>query len=129
MPIFLDEFLTDNGMERPLKNRVLGWFSRINGHANKMRLRQSATRTSRLSATDEASLSDVLKSRSNTSCSVAFRRDEPTRQALETAWEHINQAPEPPPSSVMLRRVRKPQRARDRPSQRFTVVQYAHTNT
>ena len=58
MPIFLDEFLTDNGMEEALKNRVLGWFSRINGHANK-NAAASVGHAYFATATDEASLSDV----------------------------------------------------------------------
>lgn len=91
----LDELLTDNGMDEALKARVLGWFNRINGHANK-NVAASVGHAYFATASDEASLIDIWEYQLKYLVQRAFRRDEPTREALETAWQHIFQAPEPP---------------------------------
>jgi 5-methylcytosine-specific restriction protein B len=91
----LDELLTDNGMDETLKARVLGWFNRINGHANK-NVAASVGHAYFATASDEASLIDIWEYQLKYLVQRAFRRDEPTRDALETAWQHIFQAPEPP---------------------------------
>lgn len=93
----LDEMLTDNGMDEGLKARVLGWFSRINGHAKK-NAAAAVGHAYFATATDEASLSDVWDYQLKYLVQRAFRRDEPTREALESAWRHIFQVPEPPPA-------------------------------
>jgi 5-methylcytosine-specific restriction protein B len=93
----LDEMLTDNGMDEALKGRVLGWFSRINGHASK-NAASSVGHAYFASATDEGSLNDLWNYQLKYLVQRAFRRDEPTREALETAWQHIFQAPESPPA-------------------------------
>lgn len=90
----LDELLTDNGMDETLKARVLGWFNRINGHANK-NVAASVGHAYFATASDEASLIDIWEYQLKYLVQRAFRRDEPTREALETAWQHIFQAPEP----------------------------------
>jgi 5-methylcytosine-specific restriction protein B len=90
----LDEMLTDNGMDETLKARVLGWFNRINGHANK-NAAASVGHAYFATATDEASLADIWEYQLKYLVQRAFRRDAPTRDALETAWHHIFQAPEP----------------------------------
>lgn len=92
----LDELLTDNGMDEALKARVLGWFNRINGHANK-NAAAAVGHAYFATATDEASLIDIWDYQLKYLVHRAFRRDEPTHEALETAWQHIFQAPEPPP--------------------------------
>lgn len=92
----LDEMLTDNGMDETLKGRLLGWFNRINGHANK-NAAASVGHAYFATASDEASLVDIWDYQLKYLVQRAFRRDQPTREALETAWQHIFQAPEPPP--------------------------------
>lgn len=93
----LDELLTDNGMDELLKGRVLGWFNRINGHANK-NAAAAVGHAYFTTATNEASLNDIWEYQLKYLVQRAFRRDEPTREALETAWQHICQTPEPPPA-------------------------------
>ncbi|BCB80420.1 hypothetical protein Pflav_068300 [Phytohabitans flavus] len=90
----LDEILTDNGMDDALKNRVLGWFSRINGLAN----RNAAAAVGHAyfsTASDEASLKDIWDYQLRYVVQRAFRRDQNTRADLETAWNHIFVLPEP----------------------------------
>lgn len=94
----LDEMLTDNGMDEGLKSRVLGWFSRVNGHANK-NAAAAVGHAYFATATDEASLTDVWEYQLKYLVQRAFRRDDPTREALGTAWQRIFQAPEPPPAA------------------------------
>lgn len=91
----LDEMLTDNGMEENLKGRLLGWFSRINGHANK-NAAASVGHAYFAAASAEASLMDIWDYQLKYLVQRAFRRDQPTREALETAWQHIFQARESP---------------------------------
>ena len=93
----LDEILTDNGMDEALKGRVLGWFSRINNHASK-NAASSVGHAYFATASDHDSLNDLWDYQLKYLVQRAFRRDEPTREALETAWQHIFQAPEPPPA-------------------------------
>lgn len=90
----LDELLTDNGMDDTLKARVLGWFNRINGHANK-NAAASVGHAYFATATDEATLADIWDYQLKYLVQRAFRRDEPSREALETAWQHIFQASGP----------------------------------
>lgn len=88
----LDELLTDNAMDEDLKERVLGWFSRINANAS----RNPAAAVGHAyfaTATDEASLRDIWDYQLKYLVHRAFRRDDATREALETAWHHIFQAP------------------------------------
>lgn len=94
----LEQFLTDNGMDEPLKKRVLGWFTRINGHAKK-NAAASVGHAYFATASDEASLVDIWEYQLKYLVQRAFRRDEPTREALEAAWQHIFQTPEPPAAS------------------------------
>lgn len=94
----LDEILTNNDMDEALKARVLAWFSRINGHANK-NTAASVGHAYFATATDEASLSDIWEYQLKYLVQRAFRRDEPTREALETAWQHIFQSPESTPAT------------------------------
>jgi 5-methylcytosine-specific restriction protein B len=91
----LDEFLTDNGMDQALKSRVIGWFSRINGHANKNPA-AAVGHTYFWTASDEASLNDIWAYQLKYLVQRAFRRDENTRADLETAWHHVFAAPERP---------------------------------
>ncbi|WP_130342592.1 McrB family protein [Herbihabitans rhizosphaerae] len=92
----LDEMLTDNGMDEALKARVLRWFGRINSHANK-NAAAAVGHAYFATATDEASLTDIWEYQLKYVVQRAFRRDEPTREAFDTAWQHIFQAPEAPP--------------------------------
>jgi 5-methylcytosine-specific restriction protein B len=91
----LDQLLTDNGMDEALKARVLGWFTRINGHAKKNPA-ASVGHAYFATASDEDSLVDIWEYQLKYLVQRAFRRDEPTREALEAAWQHIVQTPEPP---------------------------------
>lgn len=84
----LDEILTNNGMDETLKLRVIGWFNRINGHAN----RNAAAAVGHAyfsSASDEATLTDLWEYQLKYLVQRGFRRDENTRASLETAWQHI----------------------------------------
>lgn len=91
----LDEILTDNGMDEALKNRVLGWFSRVNGLANR-NAAASVGHAYFSTASDEASLNDIWDYQLKYLVQRAFRRDENTRADLETAWSHIFVVPGPP---------------------------------
>lgn len=84
----LDEILTDNGMDEALKKRVIGWFSRINGLANKNGA-ASVGHAYFTTASGEASLNDIWDYQLKYLVQRAFRRDENTRADLETAWRHI----------------------------------------
>jgi 5-methylcytosine-specific restriction protein B len=90
----LNEILTDNGMAEELKNRVMGWFSRINGLANK-NAAAAVGHAYFSTASDEASLRDIWEYQLKYLVQRAFRRDENTRADLETAWQHIFAVPEP----------------------------------
>lgn len=91
----LDELLTGNDMDDALKVRVLGWFNRINAHAKK-NVAASVGHAYFATASDEASLIDIWEYQLKYLVRRAFRRDEPTREALEVAWQHVFQASEPP---------------------------------
>jgi len=94
----LEEILTDNGLSEVLRNRVLGWFNRINGHA-KNNSAASVGHAYFATATDESSLSDIWDYQLKHLVRRAFRRDVPTRDALEAAWELIFQAAETLPET------------------------------
>lgn len=94
----LGELLTDNGMDEAIKLRVLGWFNRINGHASKNPA-AAVGHAYFVTATDEASLTDIWEYQLKYLVQRAFRRDEPTREALETAWQHIFEAPKQAPAT------------------------------
>jgi 5-methylcytosine-specific restriction protein B len=93
----LDELLTDNHMDEALKERVLGWFSHINGYANK-NAAAAVGHAYFATASDEARLKDIWDYQLKYLVQRAFRRDEATREALETRWQHIFQASAPVPS-------------------------------
>ena len=84
----LADMLDENGMEEELKNSVLRWFNRINGHARKNPA-AAVGHAYFASATDEASLHDIWDYQLKYLVQRAFRRDENTRADLETAWTHI----------------------------------------
>lgn len=91
--VLLDEILTDNGMDDVLKQRVIGWFGRINGHAN----RNTAAAVGHAyfsTASDSATLNDIWEYQLKYVVQRAFRRDENTRTDLETAWQHIFALPD-----------------------------------
>lgn len=90
----LHEILSHNGMDETLKERVIGWFSRINRHSEKNPA--AAVGHAYFSvATDEASLRDLWSYQLKYVVQRAFRRDANTRADLETAWKHIFASPEP----------------------------------
>jgi 5-methylcytosine-specific restriction enzyme B len=84
----LEEMLTNNGMEEGLKLRVIGWFNRINGHANKNPA-AAVGHAYFSTASDESTLTDIWEYQLKYLVQRAFRRDENTRTSLETAWQHI----------------------------------------
>lgn len=84
----LEEMLTDNGMEDVLRNRVLAWFSRINGHATKNPA-AAVGHAYFSTAVDEGSLNDIWNYQLKYLVQRAFRRDANTRADLETAWQNI----------------------------------------
>jgi 5-methylcytosine-specific restriction enzyme B len=88
----LDEFLSDNEMDDALKSRVIAWFRRVNGFAQKNRA-AAVGHAYFSSASDESSLRDVWDYQLKYLVQRAFRRDENTRADLETAWNRIFPAP------------------------------------
>ncbi|MFD1827563.1 McrB family protein [Mumia zhuanghuii] len=84
----LDVILSDNGMDEALKTRVMGWFSRVNGLADK-NAAAAVGHAYFSTASDEASLKDIWAYQLKYLVQRAFRRDESTRADLETAWNHI----------------------------------------
>jgi 5-methylcytosine-specific restriction protein B len=93
----LDEMLTDNGVDEALKTRIIGWFNRINGHAQKNQA-AAVGHAYFAAVTDEASLNDLWDYQLKYLVQRAFRRDDNTRADLETAWRHIFALPEPQPA-------------------------------
>lgn len=91
----LEEFLTDNGMEEALRARVIGWFTRVNGYAQKNPAAAVGHAYFAVAA-DEASLADLWEYQLKYVVQRAFRRDDNTRADLETAWRHIFTVPEAP---------------------------------
>jgi len=90
----LDEILTNNGMDEDLKRRVMVWFDRINGHAQS-NAAAAVGHAYFWEASDEATLADIWRYQLKFLVQRAFRRDQNTRAALETGWEHILVRPEP----------------------------------
>lgn len=90
----LEDILDNNGMEEDLKQRVLGWFGRINSHA-KRNPAAAVGHAYFTSASDEASLNDIWDYQLKYLVQRAFRRDENTGADLATKWKHIFGEPEP----------------------------------
>ncbi|WP_336627170.1 MULTISPECIES: McrB family protein [unclassified Microbacterium] len=84
----LADMLTASGMEAALRQRVIGWFSRINSHAQKNPA-AAVGHAYFSSASDESSLDDVWSYQLRYLVQRAFRRDESTRNDLEAAWRNI----------------------------------------
>lgn len=90
----LDEILTNNGMDEDLKRRVTVWFDRINGHAQSNPA-AAVGHAYFWDASDEATLEDIWEFQLKYLVQRAFRRDQNTRAAMETGWEHVLARPEP----------------------------------
>lgn len=90
----LDEILTNNGMDEDLKRRVTVWFDRINGHAQSNPA-AAVGHAYFWDASDEATLADIWEYQLKYLVQRAFRRDQNTRAAIETGWEHVFGQPEP----------------------------------
>jgi 5-methylcytosine-specific restriction protein B len=84
----LETILDDNEMDEELKARVLGWFGRINSHAQKNPA-AAVGHAYFTTAVDKASLADIWDYQLKYLVQRAFRRDDNTRADLETAWKHI----------------------------------------
>ncbi len=91
----LEDILTDNGMDDLLKARVLAWFNRINSLSSSNPA-AAVGHAYFWSATDEASLTDIWNYQLKYLVERAFRRDQSSRESIETGWAHIFQSPEPP---------------------------------
>lgn len=91
----LATILTDNGMDEALKSRVSAWFDRINAVAN-VNPAASVGHAYFSSASDEASLADIWNYQLKYLVHRAFRRDQNTRDSIETGWAHIFQTPARP---------------------------------
>ncbi len=91
----LDDILTNNGMDEDLKRRVMVWFDRINGHAQSTPA-AAVGHAYFWDASDEDTLADIWRYQLKFLVQRAFRRDQNTRAALETGWEHIFVRPETP---------------------------------
>jgi len=94
----LEELLTDNGMDEALRARVIGWFNRVNGYAQKNPAAAVGHAYFAVAA-DEASLADLWDYQLKYLVQRAFRRDDNTRADVEPAWRHIFTVPEPPASA------------------------------
>lgn len=90
----LDEILTTNGMDEDLQRRLMVWFDRINGHAQSNPA-AAVGHAYFWDASDEATLADIWEYQLKYLVHRAFRRDQNSRAALETGWEHIFGPPEP----------------------------------
>lgn len=88
----LEEFLSDNEMDEVLKARVIAWFRRVNGYAQKNPV-AAMGHAYFSTASDESSLRDLWNYQLKYLMQRAFRRDENTRADLETAWNRIFAAP------------------------------------
>lgn len=84
----LAEMLTASGMEATLRQKLIGWFSRINSHAQKNPA-AAVGHAYFSSASDENSLDDVWSYQLRYLVQRAFRRDESTRNDLEAAWRNM----------------------------------------
>lgn len=91
----LEEMLLTNGMDETLMARVIGWFIKINNHAQKNPA-AAVGHAYFSTASDEASLQDLWDYQLQYLVQRAFRRDEATRADLETAWKNMLAMPEAP---------------------------------
>lgn len=95
----LDVILTRNEMDEDLKKRVIAWFDRINGHA-RSNPAASVGHAYFTDASDMRTLSDIWHYQLKYLVQRAFRRDQNTRAALETGWDHIFELPQEPSGSA-----------------------------
>lgn len=82
------ERLTDNGMDEGLRSRVLGWFRRINGLAERNPA-ASVGHAYLWDAYDEESLRNLWNYQLRYLVQRAFRRDDNTRIEMVAAWEQL----------------------------------------
>lgn len=90
----LDEILTTNGMDDALKRRLMVWFDRINRHSQS-NAAAAVGHAYFWEASDEDTLADIWNHQLKYLLQRAFRRDQNTRAALETGWDHIFVRSEP----------------------------------
>lgn len=91
----LREILVGNGMDDDLLRRVVVWFDRINGHAQSNPA-AAVGHAYFSTASDEKSLADIWDYQLKYLVERAFRRDQTTRAAIETGWQHIFGTPGAP---------------------------------
>lgn len=84
----LDAILTDNEMSDALKARVIGWFNRINSHAQ-TNPAAAVGHAYFSDVADESDLSDLWNYQLKYLVQRAFRRDVNTRETIENGWAHI----------------------------------------
>lgn len=89
----LRAILDGNGMEEDLQRRVIVWFDRINSHAQSNPA-AAVGHAYFSTASDENSLADIWRYQLKYLVERAFRRDQNTRAALETGWQHIFSTPD-----------------------------------
>ncbi|MFK5691348.1 McrB family protein [Ornithinimicrobium sp. LYQ92] len=90
----LDEILTINEMPEALRRRVVTWFERMNGLA-KSNPAAAVGHAYFSDASDEGSLRDIWDYQLQYLVQRAFRRDQPSREAMEASWEHVFSSPDP----------------------------------
>jgi len=98
----LDNRLVDNGMDDGLRGRLIGWFRRINSHAEHNPA-ASVGHAYFWATTDEGALRDVWDHQLKYLVQRAFRRELGLRQELEAAWEQVFDVPAPdeaPPDEI-----------------------------
>ncbi|QZN84914.1 McrB family protein [Cellulomonas sp. C5510] len=91
----LEAILESNGMDPDLQRRVMIWFERINNYASSNPA-AAVGHAYFSTASDESSLADIWRYQLKYLVERAFRRDQNTRAALETGWQHIFATPDPP---------------------------------
>ena len=88
----LNRILTANGMDATLQNRVIAWFTAINGRARKNPA-AAVGHAYFSTASDEKSLRDIWDYQLKYLVHRAFRRDDNTLADVETSWNRIFDVP------------------------------------
>lgn len=94
----LDQRLIDNGVDDGLRERILGWFARINSHAERNPA-ASVGHAYFWDVYDEDSLRNLWGYQLKYLVGRAFRREETTRQEIEAAWALLFEEPSTPPAT------------------------------
>lgn len=87
-PDALEVILAGNGVDAQLRQRIIGWFRRINGQARKNPT-AAVGHAYFTNVVDEATLRDLWDYQLKFLVERAFRLDQNTRVEIENGWDHI----------------------------------------